>query len=191
MKQTIERILMTTSFILMSVFLGTTLTSCSSDDENTDTQVRYEQFFAVITEPNVIPSNITAEDYVLTLDDIVAYNPDTGRMKIKDGEKIAEKSYPVPTQYRIHFYMGDDPLFSALLNNLLSSLVGGSGLMLYYDIKGRSDYSYLTLTQNLILDDKGNILEGELTEQEQRGLNAFENMLRNAGKLTTKEINWE
>ena len=191
MKQTTERIWMTTTFILMLVFLGTTLTSCSSDDENTDTFVTNEQFYAVITEPDVTPGNITPDDYVLTLNDIVAYNSKTGAMKIKGGEKIEEKSYPFPIQYRIHFYLGDDLLFSARLNNLLSSLMGGSGLVLYYEINGESDYSYLKLTQNMVLDEKGNIIEGELTDQEKQGLNVFENVLKNAGKLTKKEITWE
>ena len=191
MKQTTEKIWMTTTFILMLVFLGATLTSCSSDDENTDTFVTNEQFYAVITEPDVTPENITPDDYVLTLNDIVAYNSKTGAMKIKGGEKIEEKSYPFPIQYRIHFYLGDDLLFSARLNNLLSSLMGGSGLVLYYEINGESDYSYLKLTQNMVLDEKGNIIEGELTDQEKQGLNVFENVLKNAGKLTKKEITWE
>ena len=191
MKQTTEKIWMTTTFILMLVFLGATLTSCSSDDENTDTFVTNEQFYAVITEPDVTPGNITPDDYVLTLNDIVAYNSKTGAMKIKGGEKIEEKSYPFPIQYRIHFYLGDDLLFSARLNNLLSSLMGGFGLVLYYEINGESGYSYLKLTQNKVLDEKGNIIEGELTDQEKQGLNVFENVMKNAGKLTKKEITWE
>ena len=187
MKRTIEMILMTLLIVLVAVFVGSTMTSCSSsdvDDSPVPTICPVDgSFFAVIDDPeggqriDLIP-----QDYVLTFDDIVYYVPETGELVIKGGDEIEAKSYPIPKQWKITFYLNNQVLFSAWLNSMISSLIGGTGLMLYYNYKDDMGYTRLQLRQITIGDENGNIIAGELTEEEKAGLAMFEQLLEDHGK---------
>lgn len=186
MKRTIEMILMTLVIILTAALVGSALTSCSSHDEdeivgNTEDK---DALYAIVRNPDEQLYDIIPSDWVLTLDDILAYNPETGLMKVRGGERIAEKSYPYPIQYRIEFYSHGKWLFGAWLNNLVSSLIGGNGLMLYFEISeiDDKDIRYFRLTQTQVIDEDGQTLEGALTEEEASGLSRFEEILRATGK---------
>lgn len=197
MKRTIEMILMTLVIILTAALVGSALTSCSSHDEDEIPGLHgvyiedKDALYAIVKDPNAQLYDIMPSDWVLTLDDILAYNPETGLMKVRGGERIEEKSYPYPIQYRIEFYCHGELLFGAWLNNLLSSLIGGTGLMLYYEISelDDKDIRYFKLTQTQVIDENGQILEGALTEEEASGLSRFEGILKATGKWD-RNLNW-
>lgn len=89
MKQIIEKILMTLVIIMIAALMGTMMTSCTSDDDAVDyLSGSDEELYAIIVDPNNQLIDITPQDYLLTLDDIVVCNPEKGEMKIKGGERI-------------------------------------------------------------------------------------------------------
>ena len=196
MKQTIEMIMMTLTFILMALFAGSMLTACSTDDDNSRENTFIidpveGELFGMVVEPGKQLIDILPSDWALTFEDIVAYNPDTRLMKVRKNErtaKIAARAYPIPTQYRLDLYLNDHKLFGALLNSTISSFSGGTGLMCYFAI-GNDAYDYYYLSQNVVKDNQGNVTEGELTEVEKAGLRTFEQLLSDHGKCD-KSLDW-
>lgn len=189
MKKTIEMILMTLIVILIAVFVGSTLTSCSLDDDDKEKpEVIIDpvesDLTAIIVNPEHQLIDIIPDDVVLWGKDIIAYNPETGDLLIRGGERIEEKSYPIPTQYKIVFYQNGEMLFDAWLNNSLSSMIGGTGMMLFFLAKDQEGFSHFQLRQIIIKDEDGHI-EGELTDREKAGLATFEQLMRDAGKCFT------
>ena len=87
------------SLIMVAVLLPM---SCDSDSSTQDGSP--ESFYAVIRPEEGTLIDILPSDYVLTLNDIVAVNPETGEFKMKNTERIDLKSYPIPVQYVIMFY---------------------------------------------------------------------------------------
>ena len=135
--------------------------------------------------------DITPQDYVLTLNDIVAYNPETGEMKVKGGERISEKAFPVPTQWSILFYSKGKLLFTAKLNSVISSTIGGPGLIFeHWWGPDKDGYSRFKLEQIRIVDEKGRVLDGDLSYSEKVGLALFESILKSYGRIN-KNITWE
>ena len=92
-----------------------------------------------------IAIDIVPSDYVLTLDNIIAVNPETGEFKVKDTERIDSKAFPIPTQYVILFYSNGSFLFDAKLNSSLSS----------YLLKGLTFCHYLSDKNGLARYDLG------------------------------------
>ena len=150
-----------------------------------------EELYAIIVEPNKQLIDITPQDYVLTLNDIVAYNPETGEMKVKGGERISEKAFPVPTQWSILFYSKGKLLFTAKLNSVISSTIGGPGLIFeHWWGPDKDGYSRFKLEQIRIVDEKGRVLDGDLSYSEKVGLALFESILKSYGRIN-KNITWE
>lgn len=192
MKQTIEKILMTLVIIMIAALMGTMMTSCTSDDDAIESMDGSdEELYAIIVEPNKQLIDITPQDYVLTLNDIVAYNPETGEMKVKGGERISEKAFPVPTQWSILFYSKGKLLFTAKLNSVISSTIGGPGLIFeHWWGPDKDGYSRFKLEQIRIVDEKGRVLDGDLSYSEKVGLALFESILKSYGRIN-KNITWE
>lgn len=192
MKQTIEKILMTLVIIMIAALMGTMMTSCTSDDDAIESMDGSdEELYAIIVEPNKQLIDITPQDYVLTLNDIVAYNPETGEMKVKGGERISEKAFPVPTQWSILFYSKGKLLFTAKLNSVISSTIGGSGLIFeHWWGPDKDGYSRFKLEQIRIVDEKGRVLDGDLSYSEKVGLALFESILKSYGRINNN-ITWD
>lgn len=191
MKQTIEKILMTLVIIMIAALMGTMMTSCTSDDDAVESlSGPDDELYAIIVDPNEQLIDITPQDYVLTLNDIVAYNPENGEMKVKGGERISEKAFPVPKQWSIRFYSKDKLLFSANLNSIISSIIGGPGLTFeHWWGPDKDGYSRFKLDIIRIVDEKGRVLEGDLSNSEKAGLAQFEQILKTYGKIN-KDITW-
>ena len=54
---------------------------------------------------------LTPSDYVLTLDNIIAANPENGEFKLQNTDRIDSKAFPIPTQNIIMFYSNGEQLF--------------------------------------------------------------------------------
>ena len=191
MKQTIEKILMTLVIIMIAALMGTMMTSCTSDDDAVESlSGPDDELYAIIVDPNEQLIDITPQDYVLTLNDIVAYNPENGEMKVKGGERISEKAIPVPKQWSIRFYSKGKLLFTAKLNSVISSTIGGPGLIFeHWWGPDKDGYSRFKLEQIRIVDEKGRVLDGDLSYSEKAGLAQFEQILKTYGKIN-KDITW-
>ena len=92
-------------FLMMSLMFSLGMfCACSNDDDLPDIDSP-TALYAVIKPEGAQLIDIIPSDYVMTLDNIVAVNPETGEFKMKDTERIDSKAYPTPTQYVIMFLL--------------------------------------------------------------------------------------
>ena len=161
------------SLIMVAVLLPM---SCDSDSSTQDGSP--ESFYAVIRPEEGTLIDILPSDYVLTLNDIVAVNPETGEFKMKNTERIDSKSYPIPVQYVIMFYGNGEYLFSARLNSSLSSYLP-SGLTFCHFLTDKNGLARYDL-QPLYVDGT---TEGNPTDEQEKGIKRMYQILQKAGKV--------
>ncbi len=169
-------------WVAVALMTAIGLGACSSDDDETIKSPI--ALYAIIKPAEAQLIDITPSDYVLTLDDIVAVNPETGEFKLKNTERIDSKAYPIPTQYVIQFYSVRAFLFEAKLNSALSSYLP-SGLTfchIYSDTSGMARYD---LGASRIVNKDGKVLEGDPTWQQERGMQRMYQILQKAGKVSS------
>ena len=167
------------------------LVGCSSDD---DANFGSGDSDAIANSPTALCAIVSLEgsqmydlipnDYVMTLDNIIAVNPETGEFKMKDTEKIESKAYPIPTQYIIQFYSGELFLFDAKLNSALSSMLP-DGLTFCHMLTDKNGQSLYNLEAIRTFYQDGRV-EGNTTEQQEWGMKRMYEILQKAGKVTTK-----
>ena len=167
------------------------LVGCSSDD---DANFGSGDSDAIANSPTALCAIVSLEgsqmydlipnDYVMTLDNIIAVNPETGEFKMKDTEKIESKAYPIPTQYIIQFYSGEFFLFDAKLNSALSSMLP-EGLTFCHMLTDKNGQSLYNLEAVRFFYQDGRV-EGNTTEQQEWGIKRMYEILQKAGKVTTK-----
>ena len=97
------------SFLLLSFLCLFACVSCSSSDDEWD--YTPNDLYAVIVPEGEQLIDITPSDYVLTLDNIIAANSETGEFKLQKTDKVDSKAYPMPTQNIIMFYSKNQLLF--------------------------------------------------------------------------------
>lgn len=153
--------------------------SCNNDSSTLDNSP--ESLYAVIKPEEGTLIDIIPSDYVLTLNDIIAVNPETGEFKMKNTERIDAKSYPIPVQYVIMFYSNGEYLFSARLNSVLSSYMP-SGLQFCHSITDKNGLARYDLGAVRIKSLDGTV-EGELTDEQERGMKRLYQILERAGKV--------
>ena len=153
--------------------------SCNNDSSTLDSSP--ESLYAVIKPEEGTLIDIIPSDYVLTLNDIIAVNPETGEFKMKNTERIDAKSYPIPVQYVIMFYSNGEYLFSARLNSVLSSYMP-SGLQFCHFITDKNGLARYDLGAVRIKSLDG-MVEGELTDEQERGMKRLYQILERAGKV--------
>ena len=165
--------------VIMAVFL---VVGCSNNDDNTPTVITMESLYAIILPEGEQTPDITPDNYVMTIENIIAVNPETGQFLMKNTERIDSKAFPIPTQYIIQFYSHGLLLFSANLNSVISSYMqpGLTFLHLFTDKEGISQY-YLQ-TQTLMLQDGK--MEGDTSEQQDEGMKKMYDILSKAGKIS-------
>ena len=168
-------------FLWIGVLLLITAGSCSSEDD--DIVVSSTSLYAIIKPAEAQLIDITPSDYVLTLDNIVAVNPETGEFKLKNTGPIDSKAYPIPTQYVIQFYSEGTFLFDAKLNSALSSYLpnGLTFCYVYSDMSGMARYD---LGKTAIVSQDGKE-EGNPTSQQERGMQLMYQILQKAGKVSS------
>ena len=81
--------------VLLLITAG--LSSCCSEDD--DIVVSSTSLYAIIKPAEAQLIDITPSDYVLTLDDIVAVNPETGEFKLKNTGPIDSKAFQKAPSY--------------------------------------------------------------------------------------------
>ena len=172
------------------------LVGCSSDDDatfgsggsggNDPVANSPRALYAIVKLEEAQLIDIIPSDYAMTLDNIIAVNPETGEFKMKDTEKIESKAYPFPTQYVIQFYSGESFLFEAKLNSSLSSYLP-KGLTFCHgltDKNGVARYDLVAIRFNQDGTIGGIIEEGYLTNQQKQGIKRMYEILQQAGKIS-------
>lgn len=160
------------------LMLPMALTGCSHDDDDLYVVCPGTPALqAIVVEEGAQLYDITEEDVVLTIENIVACNPKTGLFKLKGVGRIVEKSYPLPTQYCICFFADNRLLFEAKLNCIISSyLATGLTFYSYSDPSYPSDdISWFKLMSVVIKD--GDSSTGAPTEAEQKGIEELYSIL--------------
>ena len=173
--------------ITMAMLALCLLTACSSSNDIEDGSTPGE-LYAVIQPEGTQPKDISPADYVLTLDNIIAVNPETGEFKLKNTERINSKAFPIPTQYQILFYSNGQFLFDAKLNSAISSYLP-QGLTFCHFLTDKNGLARYDLGATRIVSQDGAI-EGEPTQQQQQGMRHLYEILKKAGK-TTAHIDYD
>ena len=160
------------------------LGACSSDDGNNggdDTIKSPTALYAVIKPAEAQLIDITPGDYLLTLNNIVAVNPETGEFKLKNTEQIDSKANYSNV---IQFYSDGSFLFEAHLNSSYSSYLptGLTFCYIYSDASGMARYD---LGASRIVNEDGKVLEGNPTWQQERGMQRMYQILQKAGKVSS------
>lgn len=184
MNRTIEMILMTLVIVIAAVFLCMTITSCSSGDDDDDQSEVYEasMLYAIVKPEGAQLIDIIPQDYVLTLDNIIAVNPEKGEFKLKNTQRIDAVSFPLPTQYVIQFYSEDSFLFEAKLNSSLSSYLP-TGLTFCHFLSDKNGLARYDLGATRLINPDGKV-DGNPTSQQEQGVQRLYQILGKAGKIS-------
>lgn len=181
MNRTIEMILMTLVIILIAAFLGTTMISCTSNDDDQPEVYNASMLYAIVKPEGAQLIDIIPQDYVLTLDNIIAVNPEKGEFKLKNTQRIDAVSFPLPTQYVIQFYSEDSFLFEAKLNSSLSSYLP-TGLTFCHFLSDKNGLARYDLGATRLISPDGKV-DGNPTSQQEQGIQRLYQILGKAGKI--------
>ena len=183
-------ILMTLVIIIAAMFLGATVTSCSSSDDDDEKQEVYEasMLYAIVKPEEARLIDIIPQDYVLTLNNIIAVNPETGEFKLKNTERIDSVAFPIPTQYVIQFYSEGSFLFEAKLNSSISSY-RPSGLTFCHFLSDKNGLARYDLNTTRLISQDGQV-DGNPTSQQEQGVLRLYQILGKAGK-TKRNIDYD
>ena len=165
----------------MTMLAACIFTACSSSDDNEGGN-NSANLYAIIKPEEAQLIDIVPSDYVLTLDNIIAVNPETGEFKVKDTERIDSKAYPIPTQYVILFYSNGSFLFDAKLNSSISSYLP-KGLTFCHFLSDKNGLARYDLGATRIGSADREVIEGNPTEQQEQGMQRMYQILQKAGKI--------
>ena len=165
----------------MTMLAACIFTACSSSDDNEGGN-NSANLYAIIKPEEAQLIDIVPSDYVLTLDNIIAVNPETGEFKVKDTERIDSKAYPIPTQYVILFYSNGSFLFDAKLNSSISSYLP-KGLTFCHFLSDKNGLARYDLGATRIVSADREVIEGNPTEQQEQGMQRMYQILQKAGKI--------
>ena len=168
-------------FLGAMLMLAIGMSSCSSSDDN-EGDNNSVNLYAIIKPEGAQLTDIVPSDYVLTLDNIIAVNPETGEFKVKDTERIDSKAFPIPTQYVILFYSNGSFLFDAKLNSSLSSYLP-KGLTFCHYLSDKNGLARYDLGVTRIVSADGEVIEGNPTDQQEQGMQRMYQILLKAGKI--------
>ena len=165
----------------MTMLAACIFTACSSSDDN-EGDNNSANLYAIIKPEGAQLIDIVPSDYVLTLDNIIAVNPETGEFKVKDTERIDSKAFPIPTQYVILFYSNGSFLFDAKLNSAISSYLP-KGLTFCHFLSDKNGLARYDLGATRIVSADGEVIEGNPTGQQEQGMQRMYQILQKAGKI--------
>ena len=173
-------------YMAIALMMAMVTVSCSkSDDESTPAVNSKETLYAIIKPEGAQLTDITSDDYVLTLDNSIAVNPETGEFKMKDTENIDSKTR---SKYVIQFYSEGRFLFEAKLNSSLSSYIP-MGLTFCHFLTDKNGLARYDLGKTIVVSEDGKV-EGYPTEQQQEGMQYMYQILQKAGK-TSNHIDYD
>ena len=157
--------------------------ACSSNDNETISVNSPTALYAIIKTEGAQLIDIIPSDYVLTLDNIIAVNPETGEFKMKNTERIDSKAFPIPIQYVIQFYSEGNFLFEANLNSIFSSYLP-MGLTFCHFATDKNGLSRYDLSATRIANSDGKVIEGNPTTQQEQSMQRMYQILQKAGKIS-------
>ena len=166
-------------FAMTMMLAASLFAACSDDDTPAD---KTPLLYAVVKPEEAQLMDIMPEDYVLTLDNIVAVNPETGVFLMRNVKRMDEVAYPIPTQYVVAFYSNGSFLFDAKLNSALSSYLP-TGLTFCHFMTDESGMGKYVLGATYVTSQDGKT-EGHPTEQQAAGMQRMYQILQMAGKTT-------
>ena len=180
-------------YMAIALMMAMVMGSCSTSDDDSANGVKTlvntkDALYAIIKPEGAQLTDITSDDYVLTLDNIIAVNPETGEFKMKDTERIDSKAFPIPTQHVIQFYSKGRFLFEAKLNSVLSSYLP-QGLAFCHFLTDKNGLARYDLGRTTVVSQDGKV-EGNPTEQQQEGMQYMYQILQLAGK-TSNHIDYD
>lgn len=170
-------------YLMMSLVLSLGLFCACSNDDDTPAIDSPTALYAVIKREGAQLIDIMPSDYVLTLDNIIAVNPETGEFKMKDTERIDSKAFPTPTQYVIMFFSEDSFLFEAKLNSSLSSTLS-TGVTFCHFLSDKNGLARYDLSATRLIDYDGSV-DGDPTDQQRQGIQRMYQILQKAGKTSS------
>ena len=173
--------------IMMTTLSACLLMACGSSEDFAD-EYSSSELYAIVMPEGVQPTDITPSDYVLTLDNIIAANPETGEFKVKNTERIDSKAFPIPPQHLILFYSKGTLLFEAKLNSVISSYLP-TGLTFCHFLTDKKGLARYDLGSTHIVNQDGKV-EGMPDEQQQQGMQRMYQILKKAGK-TSDNIDYD
>ena len=150
----------------MTMLAACMFTACSNSDDN-EGDNNSANLYAIIKPEGAQLIDIVPSDYVLTLDNIIAVNPET---------------YPIPTQYVILFYSNGSFLFDAKLNSSISSYLP-KGLTFCHFLSDKNGLARYDLGATRIVSADREVIEGNPTEQQEQGMQRMYQILQKAGKI--------
>ena len=143
--------------------------------------------YAVIRPEGSQLTNITPDDYVMTLDNIVAVNPKSGEFVVRNTERIDTVAYPKWARYIIMFYSKDSLLFDAKLISALESSLP-SGLTFCHYVSDESGLSRYML--EIPFENHDGKREDKSDQKQQQGIQRMYQILKKVGK-TSGNINYD
>ena len=173
--------------IMMTTLAACLLMACGSSEDFADESSSSDLYAIVIPEGTQL-TDITPGDYVLTLDNIIAVNPETGEFKVKNTERIDSKAFPIPPQHLILFFSKGSLLFEAKLNSAISSYLP-SGLTFCHLLTDKKGLARYDLGATHIVNQDGKV-EGMPDQQQQQGMQRMYQILKKAGK-TSNNIDYD
>lgn len=159
------------------------LTACSNRDDDTSEANTSNPLYAIVMPEGEQPAAISPDDYVLTLQNIIAVNPATGEFKVRDTQRMDSIAYPIPRQHVIQFHSEGSLLFEAKLNSVISSYLP-SGLTFCHFLTDENGVARYSLGATHIVSPDGK-MEGIPTEQQQQGMQRMYRILEEAGKTSS------
>ena len=133
---------------------------------------------------DLVAGSVVHSGYMLTLDNIVAANPETGEFKLKDTEWLDTIAFSNPAQYVIYFCSDTTLLFKATLNSYFSSRMA-KGLTFSHFLTDANRQASYKLTTTPVVNPDGTVVEDATTDQEAQGMKRMYQILQKAGKISS------
>ena len=156
------------------------ITSCIINKESGGVYTSND-FYAIIKPEGSKLTNITPNDYVMTLDNIVAVNPKSGEFVVRNTERIDTVAYPKWARYIIMFYSKDSLLFDAKLISSLESTLPSGLTFCHYDSDKNGLSRYMLFIPFVNHDGK---TEDKSGQKQQQGIQRMYQILKKAGKTS-------
>ena len=168
------------------IFLSCLVSSCSKDDGGEDPRPPLPALYAVVVAEGETVDKLNAADALFTIDDITSYGEDSGYLLLSKQLSDSDRRwYPLPVQYHIRFYAGDEFLFEALMNTTDNENILVFGFNLYF-MASNENGTFLAFVYNY--------LTGEFDDSAfAQGVKRFCQILNGAGKLkpTAHKVDFE
>ena len=185
--QCVSRLFMKRHLVLYwLIILSCLVSSCSKDDDGEAPKPQLPALYAIVVAEGETVGELNAADALFTIDDITTYDEDSGYMLLSKQLSDSDRRwYPLPVQYHIRFYAGEEFLFEALMNTEDNENILVFGYNLYF-VTSSEKGTFLAFEYNF--------QTGEFDDSSfAQGVKRFCQILNGAGKLkpTAHKVDFE